>query len=304
MALLHENTEEFRNTVLFAAKQNRLTPAIVEKDYYVTLILKGLKERLPFIVFKGGTSLSKCHKVINRFSEDIDVTIDTKLSQGQMGNVKESIKAIAQEMGMSIPNIHETHSRRNYNKYCLVYDTVVEKLHADLESKVILETSYAEVSFPTVILPVRSYIGDILMAEAPEMIESFGLVPFEMKVQGIDRTLIDKVFAICDYYMKGDVRKYSRHIYDIFKLLPMVLLDDDLRRLVKEVREVREKNTSICLSAQPGVNVPEILMEIVNKGVYRADYETVTLRILEEEVSYEAAIESLKVIAASGIFDE
>ena len=63
MAWLHENKEEFRNAVLFAAEQNRLAPAAVEKDYYVTLILKGLKERLPFIVFKGGTSLSKCHKV-------------------------------------------------------------------------------------------------------------------------------------------------------------------------------------------------------------------------------------------------
>ena len=53
MAWLHENKEEFRNAVLFAAEQNRLAPTAVEKDYYVTLILKGLKERLPFIVVKG-----------------------------------------------------------------------------------------------------------------------------------------------------------------------------------------------------------------------------------------------------------
>ena len=83
MVWLHENREEFKNAVLFTADQNRITPAAVEKDYYVTLILNGLKDRLPFIVFKGGTSLSKCHKVINRFSEDIDLTIDTKLTQGQ-----------------------------------------------------------------------------------------------------------------------------------------------------------------------------------------------------------------------------
>lgn len=40
-------------------------------------------EFLHNIVFKGGTSLSKCHKAINRFSEDIDITIDTAISQGQ-----------------------------------------------------------------------------------------------------------------------------------------------------------------------------------------------------------------------------
>ena len=66
-----------------------------------------------------------------------------------------------------------------------------------------------------------------------------------MKVQAIDRTLIDKVFAICDYYMKGDVRRHSRHIYNIFKLLPMVPLDDDFGKLVKEVREIRAENVNI-----------------------------------------------------------
>ena len=116
MAWLHDNKEEFRNAVLFAADQNRLAPAVVEKDYYVTLILKGLKERLPFIVFKGGTSLSKCHKVINRFSEDIDVTIDTKLSQGQMGRVKGAIKDVAEELGITILFFASPFCRKLQNK--------------------------------------------------------------------------------------------------------------------------------------------------------------------------------------------
>ena len=304
MAWLHENKEEFRNAVLFAADQNRLAPAAVEKEYYVTLILKGLRERLPFIVFKGETSLSKCHKVISRFSEDIDVTIDTKLSQGQMGKVKDSIKAVSEELGLAIPNIDETRSRRSYNKYLLAYDSVIEMLNDNLQPMIILETSFAEVSFPTVILPVHSYIGDMMETEAPEMVELYGLQTFEMKVQGIDRTMIDKFFAICDYYMKGDVRRHSRHIYDIYKLLPMVPLSDDLKKLVKEVREVRAKNVTICHSAQPGVDVPSVLMEIVEKEIYRADYESVTSRILEEQISYDTAIGAVRRIAESGLFDE
>ena len=304
MAWLHENKEEFRNAVLFAADQNRLAPAAVEKDYYVTLILKGLRERLPFIVFKGGTSLSKCHKVISRFSEDIDVTIDTKLSQGQMGKVKDSIKAVSKELGLAIPNIDETRSRRSYNKYLLAYDSVIEMLNDNLQPMIILETSFAEVSFPTVILPVHSYIGDMMETEAPEMVELYGLQTFEMKVQGIEWTMIDKFFAICDYYMKGDVRRHSRHIYDIYKLLPMVPLSDDLKKLVKEVREVRAKNVTICHSAQPGVDVPSVLMEIVEKEIYRADYESVTSRILEEQISYDTAIGAVRRIAESGLFDE
>lgn len=46
MAWLHEDREEFKNAVLFTADRNRITPAAVEKDYYVTLILNGLKDRL------------------------------------------------------------------------------------------------------------------------------------------------------------------------------------------------------------------------------------------------------------------
>ena len=168
---------------------------------------------------------------------------------------------------------------------------------------VILETSFAEVSFPTVFLPVDSYIGDMMQIEAPEMVESFGLLPFEMKVQGIDRTMIDKIFAICDYYLKDDIRRHSRHIYDIYKLLPVVVLDENFGKLVKEVRKVRAKNVSVCHSAQPGVYVPGVLMEIIDKEIYRDDYESVTSRILEEKISYDVAIEAVRKIAESELFE-
>ena len=89
MAYLHENREEFTNAVNLASEQFHILPVVAEKDYYVTMILRGLSTRLPFVVFKGGTSLSKCFGAIKRFSEDIDITIDTRLSQGQMKNLKE-----------------------------------------------------------------------------------------------------------------------------------------------------------------------------------------------------------------------
>ena len=69
MAWLHENREEFFDAVNLAAEKYNVLPTVVEKDYYVTMILRGLSSRLDYVVFKGGTSLSKCHKVIKRFSE-------------------------------------------------------------------------------------------------------------------------------------------------------------------------------------------------------------------------------------------
>lgn len=303
MAWLHDNREEFLNAILYAAETYKLLPVVVEKDYYVTLILNGLKDKLPFIVFKGGTSLSKCYNVIKRFSEDIDITIDTKLTQGQMGNVKDAIKEVAAELGLNIPNIYETRSRRSYNKYLLSYDTVLEDSDSALQPTVVLETSFAEVSFPTVLMSVHSYLGDMLQKGEPEMVNDFHLIPFEMKVQGIDRTLADKVFAICDYYLKNDVRRHSRHIYDIYKLLPIVPQTEDFKKLVREVRRVRAM-TNICPSAQPGVDISKLLYCLVDNDIYKADYGNITLRILEEEVCYDTAIEAVKAIAESRVFDE
>lgn len=303
MAWLHENREEFRNAVLYTAEIYKLNPVVVEKDYYVTLILKSLKNQLPFIVFKGGTSLSKCYKVIKRFSEDIDVTIDTKLSQGQMGKVKNAIKVVANELDMSIPNINETRSRRSYNKYFLAYETVLEDLDKELQPAVILETSFAEISFPTVILPVHSYLGDMLQKEEPKMVDDFGLATFEMKVQGLDRTLVDKVFAICDYHLKNDVRRHSRHIYDIYKLLLVVPQTEEFKELIREVRSVRAK-TNICPSSQPGVDIPKLLTYLVENGIYKEDYNSITSRLLEENVSYETAIGAVEILTKSGVFEE
>ena len=139
--------------------------------------------------------------------------------------------------------------------------------------------------------------------EAPEQLSGYKLDPFEMKVQGLDRTLADKVFAVCDYYLQNKVEKHSRHIYDIYKLLSIVPLTNDFKVLVHEVRNVRAL-TNICPSAQPEINVTEILRILIEQEIYKDDYEKITSRILEEDVKYETAIEAIKTIIETGIFDK
>ena len=141
-----------------------------------------------------------------------------------------------------------------------------------------------------------------MIEEAPEELENFYLNSFDMKVQGLDRTLADKIFAICDYYMQGKVKKHSRHIYDIYKLLQIVPQTEEFKTLVREVRDVRAM-TNICPSAQPGVNVPQMLDFLVKNEIYKEDYENITSRILEENVSYDTAIEAVRKIAASEMFE-
>ena len=62
--------------------------------------------------------------------------------------------------------------------------------------------------------------------------------------------------------------------------------------------------TNICPSAQPGVNVPDILRFLVENDTYKDDYKNITALILEENVDYETAIKAVKEIAESGIFEE
>ena len=121
-------------------------------------------------------------------------------------------------------------------------------------------------------------------------------------MQGIDRTLADKVFAVCDYYLQGKVAKHSRHLYDIYKLLPLVPQDENFKELVKEVRAVREQSV-ICPSALPEANVPELLEKIIKEKAYKQDYDSLTTQLLEENVPYDTVIATLKKVAESSIFE-
>ena len=301
MEFLHNDKETFSQAINLVTNKNAIRPDIVEKDYYVTMILRLLSERLPFIVFKGGTSLSKCHKAIKRFSEDIDITIDTTISQGQKKKVKEAIEEVSAILGLSIPNIDKTRSRRDYNRYEIEYNPIDELDDVAVLPAVILETSYTAISFPVSELPVHNYIGDMMVEEAPDYIERYALSPFTMKVQDISRTLADKVFAICDYYLQNKTEKHSRHLYDIYKLLPLVTQDNSFKKLVKEVRQVRALSP-VCSSAKPDVDVVDLLKRIVSENVYKSDYENISENLLEEELNYETVIPALKQIAENGMF--
>ncbi|HIW51502.1 MAG TPA: nucleotidyl transferase AbiEii/AbiGii toxin family protein [Candidatus Blautia intestinavium] len=85
---LHSDKEMFKDVVEQTAAQSGKTPVVVEKDYYVTLILKLLSEQLKRCVFKGGTSLSKGYHVINRFSEDIDITFKEHIGESRRKKLK------------------------------------------------------------------------------------------------------------------------------------------------------------------------------------------------------------------------
>src|SRR5712691_10241852 len=70
------NHPEFADLIRIVAEQRGIAPALVEKDYWIMHCLYGLQQLGYTFQLKGGTSLSKGHRIINRFSEDIDILIE------------------------------------------------------------------------------------------------------------------------------------------------------------------------------------------------------------------------------------
>ena len=299
---LHNDKELFKDVIVATAVDQNRPVAIVEKDYYVTMILKLLAQVEPRCVFKGGTSLSKCHHVIERFSEDIDITFSDTLTQGQRRKLKnDTIDNISKVLDLPIVNWDETRSRRDYNCYMFDYEPIEGEVEKSLLAGVKMEVALGSIAFPTVKMPVDSYVYQYLSKENMEIIQEFGFEPFEMTIQSLERTFADKVFAICDYYMEGKVKRHSRHIYDLYMLLPKISLDAEYKELVSEIRKHRAK-MSICPSAQPEVNVSEVLKEIIDKEIYKADYKEITTYFQNQPLEYEKAISVLKTILDSGVF--
>ena len=75
---LHEERESFAEVLAVTSDRYGISGEIIEKDYYVSMLLKALHEVETGFVFRGGTSLSKCYQIIERFSEDIDLSLIPK----------------------------------------------------------------------------------------------------------------------------------------------------------------------------------------------------------------------------------
>ncbi|MGI8465878.1 nucleotidyl transferase AbiEii/AbiGii toxin family protein [Pectobacterium punjabense] len=245
-SFFQENDTERRKVFLAAqlAHPQQLPAYIIEKDFYVTCILyilyvdiaPKLKDRSPTpFVFKGGTSLSKCCNLINRMSEDIDLSFsmdllachevkrDTEKSRKQMENEADEIdekarqfvlneliepltvalKAFDQRIEVIIENDEPLHLG-------IHYPSVIEEGTAVLR-RVLLETGSLSQNNPVGRIDITHMLGDIIPnIKAPK---------FSVDYLKPERTMVEKIFGVHCNLLSGRPRtKYARHLYDILKL--------------------------------------------------------------------------------------
>jgi len=106
------------------AAEKGMTPFSVEKDWWVSRTLNIIFQMsiANHLVFKGGTSLSKAWKLINRFSEDIDLAIDKEFFDGFKGEIlKAQISKLRKVAGVYttgtfFKELQEAFIKRNFNE--------------------------------------------------------------------------------------------------------------------------------------------------------------------------------------------
>ena len=283
---LHNDREKFIKVVADTSKAYKIGSSLIEKDYFVTMFLKYLAKREPLLVFKGGTCLSKCFKVIKRFSEDIDINLFGMegLSHRRKKEMKTNIKDTINDLGLGLLNPEEVFSGRDYNLYKVSYPRQFKDL--SLKQHLEVESYFLIGSFPTVKMGVTSLIYDYMKEKGlDDMISEYDMEPFEVRAQALERTFADKIFAVCDYYMTGRINGQSRHLYDLHKILPLMTLNDGMKDFMEEIRRAREGKRD-CPSAEKDVSLPEMIRTIMAEGAYREDYDRITAPLLYETVDY------------------
>lgn len=302
--MLHNEKDTFEQLVLRTSEYLGVKAEIVEKDYFVTLFLKRIAAVMPDIVFKGGTSLSKCYHIIKRFSEDIDLNLQSEIKppERKRRQLKANIIQIINDLEFELTNPDAVKSRRDYNRYIIDYPSSLSAAY--LKEQLIVETAIYQRAYPTKVMSADSLIYQYLHENGyGDFIKQYDLEPFTLNVQTAERTMIDKMYALADYYLLNTTTEHSRHIYDIYKLSEIVTVDDTLKELALSVAEERRPH-KMCLSVQNGKNVNEILREVIDKKTYKEDYDTITVPLLFEAVSYNTAVSALENILQNGIFDK
>ncbi|WP_241159198.1 nucleotidyl transferase AbiEii/AbiGii toxin family protein [Adlercreutzia sp. ZJ141] len=294
---LHENPADFKELVRQVAEYEQMPQSFIVKDYFAVQILKEVTRRNPALVFKGGTCLSKCYGVINRFSEDIDLGIQAEhATEGMRKRIKQAVVESAYSLGLSIENLDRTRSRREFNRYEMPLPNIDKTTFAD---KLVVETAVMTPADPAAYRSLQSFIGIFCEEQRfVEAAEEYDLGPFEVLANSLERTFCDKTFALCDYYLAGSIPpRQSRHMYDLCKLLDRVPLDETLLELLKIVRRQR-LGGSRTPSANPAVDISDTLQRIASYGVYQEDYEKATAPLLYDDLSYEDAATAVMRIAA------
>ena len=300
---LHNYSDIFFKYIEQVAKKYNVAPALIEKDYFAFLLLSELNKAIPGLLFKGGTCLSSAFHIIDRFSEDIDLTLDNNhYGRAKNTNANHKVFEVCDKLGFVVINKEKAklRSHASFNRYLIEYP--FHYLNDAIKKTIQVEMVFLQKSYPSETKKANSLIGYSLEKLNNDESKKYELESFDINVQSLERTFVDKVFAICDYFERNETRRNSRHLYDLYKICDSINLNsDDMINLIKSVREDRKKSYR-AVSARDGYSINDTLLRIKDTNFYKEDFEKITTQMLFIKVGYDEIVTVLDKIIESKAF--
>lgn len=230
------NHPQFADLIRIVAEEKGIDSALVEKDYWIMHCLYGLQQQGLTFQLKGGTSLSKGHEIINRFSEDIDILIvpppgrdvKTGKNQNSAAQIKtrtdfydwlaqtikiNGITAVERDTAFDdIPNYRSAGIR-------LSYETQTEAMEG-LREGVLLEVGFDTVA-PNTPKDISSWLYDYAVSKGVEIVDNRAKA---VPCYDPGYTFVEKLQTISTKFRKqqesgSDPVEFMRHYYDVYELL-------------------------------------------------------------------------------------
>lgn len=227
-----------------ASARSGISSKAIEKDWWVTLVLRAVfsTKYAEHILFKGGTSLSKCYNLIQRFSEDIDLSIERDF----LGFSEDLSKTQVKKLKKAATEFTSTCLREEVERQIIVLgapegmvNVVADPISAILPD---MDPQTIRISYPSLLDPVV-YIEDSVKLEvSSRSLKEVGIERFINSIlseymPGLPwsgssfpvfsvhpkRTFLEKIFLLHEEFLKpiGEVNfnRMSRHLYDIERMM-------------------------------------------------------------------------------------
>ncbi len=239
---LHLNKELFKDFIDTLNTRTGIAIDILEKDYYVCLILDDLAKKQNQIkaYFKGGTAIYKILDTMNRFSEDIDLTVKVlkdesntrnkkRLKESALGYKIDGLELIKEEC------IDNKGSITGIYKYASVYQDNENPLQRAGRIQV-------EATSFTVSEPIKTYFIESLIyklaneSEKKILEEQFGVSKIKIEIIQLERMFIDKIFAVEFYYIRNMYMDIAKHLYDV----TILFNNKDIQKLLSNKNELNK----------------------------------------------------------------
>lgn len=292
----------------------------IEKDWWVTMVLQALFscDCAAHIVFKGGTSLSKAWNLIERFSEDIDISIDRaffgfegELKKKQITNLrrascsytkdklKDDLDNKLQEAGVSGYSLFIQETKDTTQDPQVIEVRYKSLFSSDnyIPDKVMVEIGARSLMEPNKDIQLRSILAD----NYPE--SDFADAYFTVPTVIPQRTFLEKAFLLHEEFQKPleniRIDRMSRHIYDLEKLMDTDFARDALSRpdLYHSIVEHRRMLTAMK-EVDYSTHVPEkinFVPPVAIIDLWRRDYETMQSNMIYgDSLSFSRLIDRIK----------